>query len=198
MKERRGEARWCVASEPCQLLGERQECGSFLVHFAPLARVGELAGDACECIDDREDSKGPVDACDLQGFFRERSRDALLGQNLELRRLAELEKRQRADTLQAEKVLRAVEENLRKGRWNSQSLDSLIFAAAQADKTTVPIPTRQRLHLAVGLCAYLADKLSPAAAEFSLAKRLGVENHRVVVAEAWTPGAVEAFIEASR
>ena len=111
-------------------------------------------------------------------------------------RRAEYERSRQAETRKAQELLSAIEEELAAARWSRSRLPDLARAVSAIDHSAVSQPTAARLHLALGLYAFLTDDLGLALQQWLLAKGNGLDNPRVVAGELWTPGAAEAFASA--
>lgn len=111
-------------------------------------------------------------------------------------RRAEHERSRQAESRKAQELLSAMEEELVAARWSRSRLPDLAGAVSAIDHSAVSQPTAARLHLALGLYAFLTDELGLARQQWLLAKRNGLDNPRAVAGEFWTPGAAEAFANA--
>jgi hypothetical protein len=109
---------------------------------------------------------------------------------------AEYERSRQAETRRAQELISAIEEELAAARWSRSRLPDLARAVSAIDHSAVSQPTAARLHLALGLYAYLNDDLALARQQWLLAKGDGLDNPRVVAGALWTPGAAEAFANA--
>jgi len=125
-------------------------------------------------------------------------------ENLTRQRSEELRRQQLAatqrqtDAADANALLINIESDLNAGRWNKQRVSGLREAISAADRSTAPDATRACLHIATGLYAYLSGDEAGAEKEWTLARRMGAREARVVASDVWTPGAVEAFARAAR
>ena len=101
--------------------------------------------------------------------------------------------REAADVKRSQIALAVVETELKKGRWSASGLEDFSRTVSVFDRSSMPARIRQRLHLAAGLYAWFVDDHDRAVAEFTVARRLGARDPRLVCQELWTPGALEAF-----
>lgn len=100
---------------------------------------------------------------------------------------------QAAATEQAKQVLTSIEAKLLGARWSNADFVEAQAATATAEAAGPAEDVRRRLHLAIGLYAFLLDERAIATQEWRAARQMGVRDGRIVAAPIWTPGSIEEF-----
>ncbi len=108
-------------------------------------------------------------------------------------RFEEFDRQRQADDRQALALANDIITALLSARWNKDQLSEWVKATSAADLSMASKSTVGRVHLALGLYAYLCDDRGLAQNEWSLAKKWGAKNPRSIADEAWTPRALEIF-----
>lgn len=93
----------------------------------------------------------------------------------------------------ARQVLTWLEANLVSARWSTADFAQARESVAAAEKDGASRDLRRRLHVAMGLYAFLLDESAIAKREWSAAREMGATNGRIVAACVWTPGSIEGF-----
>lgn len=103
------------------------------------------------------------------------------------------ERRQAAATEKAKQVLTSIDASLLGARWSKVGFVEARAATAAAEEGGAAEDVRRRLHLAMGLYAFLLDERAIAKQEWQAARRMGVTDGRIVAAQIWTPASIEEF-----
>jgi len=108
-------------------------------------------------------------------------------------RRMEAEQKLAAATEKAKQELTSIEASLLGARWSKADFVEARAATATAEAAGAAEDVRRRLHLAMGLYAFLLDERTIAKQEWRAARRMGVTDGRIVAAQIWTPASIEEF-----
>lgn len=112
----------------------------------------------------------------------------------EMRRQQDESERMRAAADErAHGILIRLETNLVSARWSRAEFAPAREAVATVEKDGASADVLRRLHVALGLCAFLLDEREIARKEWIAARQAGVTDGRIVARPVWTPGAIELF-----